>query len=272
MNSFLLVFFTGAVLWGTLAGALGVFLVLRRQSLLADALSHAALPGIVGAFLLTGSVHPFVLFCGACCAGCIALGCMLAVKKTTHLGYDALLGIVIAVFFGSGIALLTACQRYGGHSYAVLSKFLLGNLVLISYQDCCVLFFLLVLVCVIYRVLWKDMVLITFDPAYAHSCGYLVTAFDMLFSCLLVAVVCAGMQIGGAVVTSSLLVTPAIIAQYFSYRIRNVVFIASASGALITFCGALCSYYATKIPAGPAAVCCGVIFLLCSMAFRWGYR
>ncbi len=124
MNLFLFVLFSGALLWGASAGMIGVFMVLKRQSLVADALSHASLPGIVMAFLLTGSTHPFVLFCGACSAGYYSMLFVMAVKNTTSLGYDALLGIIIALFYGSGIALLTYSQQFGGKGLCCTFKIL----------------------------------------------------------------------------------------------------------------------------------------------------
>lgn len=268
MNLFLFVLFTGALLWGASAGMIGVFMVLKRQSLVADALSHASLPGIVMAFLLTGSTHPFVLFCGACCAGIIALLFVMAVKNTTLLGYDALLGIIIALFYGSGIALLTYSQQFGGKDYAVLSKFLLGNITLVSYADVVLLLGIALMLVLVGFVLWKELGLISFDREYGLTLGYRVFYYDILFSLLLVAIVSTGMQIGGAVVTSALLVAPALTARYCSHSLFPMVACSAFFGGLATFCGSLLSYHFMKIPAGPAAVCCATFFLVMALVVR----
>ena len=97
----------GSVTLGIVAGALGAFAVLRRQSLLGDAISHAALPGIVLAFVVSGSKAPLVLLLGAALAGWAATLLVMAVVRTTRVKYDSALGIVLSVFFGLGLVLLT---------------------------------------------------------------------------------------------------------------------------------------------------------------------
>jgi manganese/zinc/iron transport system permease protein len=92
----------GAAVLGIVAGALGSFAVLRRQSLLGDAMSHAALPGIALGYLLTQSKEPIVLLAGAIVAGWIGTFLVTAVVRTTRVKYDASLGIVLSVFFGFG--------------------------------------------------------------------------------------------------------------------------------------------------------------------------
>ena len=102
------------------SGALGSFAVLRRQSLLGDAISHAALPGIALAFLLTGSKTPLVLVVGAAVAGWLGTLLVMGIVRTTRVKYDTALGIVLSVFFGFGIVLLTFIQRRPDASQAGL--------------------------------------------------------------------------------------------------------------------------------------------------------
>jgi manganese/zinc/iron transport system permease protein len=97
----------GAAMLGAVAGALGSFAVLRRQSLLGDAISHAALPGIALAFLLTGSKATPVLVLGAALAGWVGTLAVMQVVQTTRIKEDAALGIILSVFFGFGLVLLT---------------------------------------------------------------------------------------------------------------------------------------------------------------------
>ncbi|PJF46416.1 MAG: zinc transporter, partial [Candidatus Thermofonsia Clade 3 bacterium] len=92
----------GAAILGVVSGALGAFAVLRRQSLLGDAISHAALPGIVIAFLLTRSREPVVFLLGALAAGWAATLSIAAITRTTRIKDDSALGLVLSVFFGFG--------------------------------------------------------------------------------------------------------------------------------------------------------------------------
>ena len=106
----------GAATLGIVGGGLGTYAVLRGQSLLGDAISHAALPGIALAFLLTGSKEPLVLMLGAGAAGVVATLAILGVTETTRVKYDSALALMLAVFFGFGLVLLTYIQRYAGAS------------------------------------------------------------------------------------------------------------------------------------------------------------
>ncbi|MCB0127080.1 MAG: metal ABC transporter permease, partial [Caldilineaceae bacterium] len=101
----------GAATLGIVSGALGAFAMLRRQSLLGDAMSHAALPGVVLAFMVTGLKTPAVLMAGAAIAGLIGTLMMVAINRYTRIKEDSALGIILSVFFGFGLLLLTFLQR-----------------------------------------------------------------------------------------------------------------------------------------------------------------
>ena len=117
----------GAAVLGLSSGSLGAFAVLRGQSLLGDAISHAALPGVALAFLLTGTKAPLVLVVGAGLAGWVGTLCVMAVVRRSRVPYDAALGIVLSVFFGLGMVLLTYIQSQPNASQAGLDTFLFGQ-------------------------------------------------------------------------------------------------------------------------------------------------
>src|SRR4051812_28759598 len=101
---------TGAL--GALSGALGSFAVLRRQSLFADAVSHAALPGVVLAFMVLGSKDPLSLALGAAFSGWLGALAVLAIVRTARVPFDSALALVLSVLFGLGLLLLTAIQKH----------------------------------------------------------------------------------------------------------------------------------------------------------------
>src|SRR6266542_4259988 len=109
----LLVVALGAGTLGVVSGALGCYAVLRKQSLLGDAISHAALPGIALAFLLTHSKSPLVLVLGAAIAGWVGTLAVMGIVRATRVKYDSALGLVLSVFFGFGMVLLTLIRRSG---------------------------------------------------------------------------------------------------------------------------------------------------------------
>src|SRR5688572_19802294 len=117
----------GSATLGIVSGALGSYAVLRKQSLLGDAMSHAALPGVVLAFLLTRSKEPVVLILGALVAGWVGTLALLAITRSTRLKDDSALGLVLSVFFGFGLMLLTFVQKLPDASQAGLDKFLFGQ-------------------------------------------------------------------------------------------------------------------------------------------------
>jgi manganese/zinc/iron transport system permease protein len=123
MDFTLRVVMTGAALLGLISGALGTLAVLRRQGLIGDAVSHAALPGIVLAFLISGSKAPVVLQLGAAVSGTLALLWVQTILRTTRIRFDAALGMALAVFFGIGVVLLSLAQHTAGAAQAGLDRF-----------------------------------------------------------------------------------------------------------------------------------------------------
>src|SRR5262245_661494 len=126
----------GSATLGIVSGALGTYAVLRKQSLLGDAISHAALPGIALAFLLTRSKAPWVLVGGAAAAGWIGTLLVMSLVKSTRIKYDSALGLVLSVFFGFGLVLLTYLQRnVADAQQAGLDKFIFGQAAMLLEQD-----------------------------------------------------------------------------------------------------------------------------------------
>ena len=117
----------GAMLLGIVSGVLGSFAVLRRQGLLGDTLSHAALPGICVAFIITGARTPIVLLLGAGIAGWLGTMLLLRIVKDTKLSEDTALGVILSVFFGVGVLLLTWIQQQNNANQAGLDRYLFGQ-------------------------------------------------------------------------------------------------------------------------------------------------
>src|SRR5581483_8151332 len=123
----LLLVLQGAAIFGAVAGMVGVFAILRQQSLLGDAISHAALPGSIMMFLLIKSKNTWILLVGGAVAGSVGTWMMHKVIVHTTLKKDAVLGILLSVFFGLCLVLMTVVQKYSLADQAILNKFLFGN-------------------------------------------------------------------------------------------------------------------------------------------------
>ncbi len=117
----------GCVILAASAGLIGCFAFLRKRSLIGDALAHAALPGVCMAFLLTGTKHPAIILIGAatsCWLGALAVD---AIVHYTRCKEDSALGMVLSIFFGVGILMLTHIQKTGDAAQSGLDKFLFGQ-------------------------------------------------------------------------------------------------------------------------------------------------
>ncbi|MEZ5337499.1 MAG: iron chelate uptake ABC transporter family permease subunit [bacterium] len=244
----------GCALLGFTAGALGVFALLRRQSLLGDAISHAALPGVAIAFLLSGSRDPLVLVLGALASGWLGTLLVSAITRSTRLREDSALGIVLSVFFGVGLVILVIVNRLPTAGKAGLSTFLFGNASTMLTRDVWTIC-LLGLACLCCLALfWKEFKLISFDPQFAASTGLPERMLDTTLTTLIVLAIVIGLQAVGVVLMSALVVAPAAAARQFSDKLLNVVLLGGLFGALSGIGGAMLSASVEKLPTGPVIV------------------
>ena len=225
----------GSAILGIVSGALGSFAVLRKQSLLGDAISHAALPGIVLAFLLTRSREPVILMLGALIAGWLATLFMLNVIRTTRIKDDSALGLVLSVFFGFGLMLLTFTQRLPDATQAGLDKFLFGQAATLLQRDVVTMAIIGVLAIALLMTFWKEFKLITFDTEYAASLGYPVRFLDVLLTTLLVVAIVLGLQTVGVVLMSAMIVAPAAAARQWTDKLKNMVILGGLFATLSAF-------------------------------------
>lgn len=257
----------GAAILGIVSGMLGSFAVLRKQSLLGDAISHAALPGIVLSFLLTRSREPFILMLGALIAGWVATFFMLNIIRTTRIKDDTSLGLVLSVFFGLGLMLLTFAQRLPDATQAGLDKFLFGQAATLLQRDVVTMAIIGLIALGLLVVFWKEFKLITFNPEFAASLGFPVRVLDVLLTTLLVIAIVIGLQTVGVVLMSAMIVAPAAAARQWTDKLHFMVLLGGLFGALAGVTGTLISSSAEKLPTGPVIVLCISAIVLFSMLF-----
>ena len=263
----LMVVTIGAALLGAVSGSLGTYAVLRRQSLLGDAISHAALPGIAIAFLLTGSKAPLILVLGAAIAGWLGTLLIMSVVRLTRIKYDSALGIVLSTFFGFGLVLHTLIQRTGNANQAGLDTFLFGQAATILTRDILTIGVLGGIAIVITFIFWKELKLLVFDDGFAASLGFPIRALDILLTSLLVIAIVLGLQAVGAVLMSAMLVAPAVAARQWTNKLSVMMLLAACFGALAGVSGTIISSSASRIPTGPTIVLCATVVVGFSIAF-----
>ena len=244
----------GAAVLGVVSGVLGTYTLLRRQSLLGDAMSHAALPGIALAFLITRQKSPLVLLLGAMVAGWIGTGVILIVRRQTRIKYDSALGIVLSVFFGFGLVLLTMIQKLPDARQAGLETFLFGQAASLLTRDVVMMAAIGGLALTVVLIFWKEFKLLAFDPEFAASQGFPITALDVLLTGLLVVTIVLGLQTVGVVLMSAMVVAPAAAARQWTDRLDRMTLLSAGFGALAGVSGALISSQVERLPTGPTVV------------------
>ena len=257
----------GTAILGIVSGALGSYAVLRKQSLVGDAISHAALPGICLAFLITDSKTPLVMIVGASLAGWLGILMVTAIVRNTRIKEDAALGIILAVFFGVGIVLLTLIQKMPNANQAGLDKFLFGQAAALLERDIKTMGVISIMVMSLTLLFWKEFKLLCFDPTFGASLGFPMKILDILLMTLIVIAIVIGLQAVGVVLMSAMVVAPASAARQWTNRLAIMVCLAAFFGAIAGVTGAIISSTTTRIPTGPMIVVCASVIFLFSLAF-----
>lgn len=257
----------GSATLGIVSGALGSYALLRRQSLLGDAISHAALPGIALAFLLTGSKLPWVLILGAAAAGWLATILVMTVTQTTRIKYDSALGITLSVFFGFGLVLLTFIQKRPDATQAGLDRFLFGQAAALVARDVWTMGLLGAAALLLTALFRKEFKLLAFDPEFGKTLGFPMRGLDVLLTTLLVVAIVIGLQTVGVVLMSAMIIAPAAAARQWTDRLGLMVALSALFGALAGVSGAVLSSSAANLPTGPMIVLCVSAIVIVSLFF-----
>ncbi len=249
----------GAALLGLAAGVAGSFVMLRKRSLVSDAVAHAALPGIVLAFMvmvaLGGEGRSLLgLLLGAALSGGAGLLVMSWLTTRTRLAEDAAIGAVLGVFFGAGIVLLTVVQTMRAGRQAGLEDFLLGATAGMLREDAILIALGGAVVLALCWLLRRPMTLVAFDPGHAATLGYNTRAIDLAIMGLAMAVTIIGLKLVGLVLIVALLIIPPVAARFWTDRAGVMVWIAGSIGGAGAYLGAAISASAPDLPTGPVIV------------------
>lgn len=260
----------GSALLGIISGVLGSFAVLNKQSLLGDGVSHSALPGVVLAFLLTGSKDTEILLLGALLTGILATLLILSIVHNSRIKFDSALALVMSVFFGLGMVLLTFSQKVPNANQAGLKRFIYGQASTLLKRDVILMAVCGVFLLTIVALFWKEFKLFSFDPEFAQSIGLRVGRLNLLLSFLIVLAIIIGLQTVGVVLMSAMLIAPAVAARQWSNRLWLMVVLASCFGAVSGIVGTLLSSAIPDLPTGPVIVTCVTCIAIFSLLFAPG--
>ncbi len=242
---------------GTICSVLGTFVILQGMAFFGDALAHAILPGVVLAYLVGWPLAVGALIFGVLTA--LGIG---ALSQRGQVREDTAIGIIFAGSFALGVALLSTVR-----SYAVdLSHILFGDVLGVSAQDVWLTFGLSALVLLIVVLLYKEFLVMAFDPTLAVVLRLPVTALRYLLLILIALTIVISLQTVGVALMLAMLVTPAAAAQLLTRRLHMMMIVAAMIGAFANMTGLYLSYY-VNIASGPAMVLVataifGLVFLL----------
>jgi manganese/zinc/iron transport system permease protein len=228
-------------------------------------MSHAALPGIAIAFLLTGSKQSIVLILGAAIAGWIGTLFVMSIVRSTRIKFDSALGLVLSVFFGFGLVLLTIIQKRPDATQAGLDKFLFGQAAALLERDVITMGTLGAVAILSMLIFWKEFKLLSFDSDFGATLGFPMRFLDILLTTLIVLAIVLGLQTVGVVLMSAMIVAPAAAARQWTDRLSTMVVLSSLFGAMAGIFGALLSSSIERLPTGPTIVLCISIIVVVSL-------
>ncbi|NKL78846.1 iron/manganese ABC transporter permease subunit SitC [Rhizobium laguerreae] len=241
-----------SALVGGVCAFLSCYLMLKGWSLIGDALSHAIVPGVAGAYMLG---LPFSI--GAFFSGGLAAAAMLFLNQRTKLKEDAIIGLIFSSFFGLGLFMVSL------QPMAVnIQTIVLGNILAITPEDTLQLAIIGFVSLAVLLVKWKDLMVTFFDESHARSIGLNPTALKVIFFTLLSASTVAALQTVGAFLVICMVVTPGATAYLLTDRFPRLLVIAVIIGSMTSFVGAYASYFLDGATGGIIVVLQTAIFLI----------
>ena len=266
---------TGVTLLGAACGVIGVFMLLRRRSLMADATSHATLPGICLAFLvqpLWGWDARFFpgLLAGAFLTGVLGMLVIQWIQRLGRIRDDAAMGIVLSVFYGFGICLLGIIQKMEHGGASGLRGFIFGRTAAMLESDARLIAGSAVVITFLVLLLYKEFKLLCFDEGFSGSQGRPTRALDGILMGSVVGVTVIGLQAVGLILMIALLVIPPAAARFWTDRMSRLLAVSALLGAVGAFVGGLISASEADLPAGAVIVLSQGVFF--GVSFFFGRR
>jgi manganese/zinc/iron transport system permease protein len=255
------------LLLGIASGVLGSFALLRKQSLIGDAVAHAALPGICFAFMFMGEKNFLVLLIGAAATGLLAAYTIQFITSTTRIKEDTAICLVLSVFFGLGIVLLTKVAQMSTGNKSGLDDFIFGQAASLVGRDVQLMGIMAISLIIITVLLFKELKVSTFDPHFAKGIGMPVGFLNFTFASLLVITVVVGIQAVGVILMAALLITPAIAARFWTDSLKIMVVLSGLIGGISGTVGTLGSTLGKGLSTGPFIVLTATVIFLFSMLF-----
>ena len=242
-----------SVLVSGLCAVIGCYVVLRGMAFLGDALAHAILPGIAIAYLSRGD-----LFVGALVTSIVAAVGIGYLTRSGRVREDTAIGVIFSGALALGIVLISSAGSY----QTDLTHILFGNVLSIGPADLALTIGFGAAVLIAILVLYKELLVFTFDPTFAATLKLPVGLLRYLLMILLAVTVVVSLQTVGVGLVAALLVTPAAAASLLTRRLSGMMLVSAAIGILSSVIGLYLSYYADVSASASIVLTCSVMFLI----------
>jgi manganese/iron transport system permease protein len=245
------------ILVGVVCAIIGCFVILRSMAFIGDAMAHSILPGVAISYLLKGS-----LLVGALVAAvAVALG-IGAFSRRGTVREDSAIGILFAAALSLGILLISSMRTFA----VDLSHILFGNVLGVGDRDLIITAALVVVVLAAIFLLYKELLVVSFDPVLAQTLRLPAERLRMVLLVLLALTIVVSLQSVGIGLVSAMLVTPAATASLLTRRLPRMMGLAAALGAVSSIIGLYASYY-LNVVSGAAIVLTATAFFLLAFLF-----
>lgn len=250
----------------------GTISVLKEQSLIGDAISHSAFPGIIIAFILFNTKEPVILTLGAMVSGAIAFFMIQALHHNSKVSLDTLLAIVLSSMFGLGMALkaLIDSGQYTTTSPAGLSDYIFGQAAYTMIKDVYLIIIVATIAICLLLLFFKEIKLFIFDSTYANTIGIKSSYIYALILIMTMALISVGIKIVGAILISSMLIAPAVTGLMWSRKFTHVLLIAAFTGMTSALIGSFLSLTINGFSTGPTIIV--VMSILCVLSVLFSPR
>ncbi|MGO1407985.1 MAG: metal ABC transporter permease [Brachybacterium sp.] len=271
-HTYRMVFFGTATI-GLVAGALGAFAYLRKQSLISDVISHAALPGTLLSFLTavlvlgTDGRNMIALIIGAVVIGTLAVLFANGITRVSKIRIDTAMAVSLTVFFGAGMLLMRIIANGAFPGKGGIQDYLFGNASVITIADLTTSITVGALALALMLVFWKEFALRTFDPDHSTVLGFRARTIDTLMFTTIVIATVIGVKAVGLVLMVAFVVTPPAAARQWTHTLPRMVALSGVFGAVGSGLGAYLSIVLGKVPTGPLIVLTLFAIFLVSLLF-----
>jgi len=223
---------------GISCGLIGTYIMLRRMSLIGDALAHAVLPGVVVSFMVAGKSE-VALFIGAVVSGILTVLLIGFVNRNSKIKEDTSIGIIFTGAFALGILLVSQLKQV----HIDLSSYLFGDVLGVSTGDITLSMIIMVVIIFCIVLFYKQLLLTSFDPTMAMTIGISTTLVHYMLMTLLSMSIVAGLQSVGVILIIAMLITPPATAYLLSNNLKKILLLSAMFGTISAITGLYLSYH-----------------------------